>query len=234
MIDRVLFDWAPVAIAAVVGAFFADYLLTHLGARASERVRDRWSVEGSYELNPTWERQIDSRQVIGWRVFGVAGLLAASLGLARYLAWPSGEPLDPAFFSFAVGAIALLQAPVLIVHATNLQTFHDLADPTAAEGGVRYRRWFVYRQSAGHLWRFAVLWLLLWLPSQQAFFLGGALSCVLFGRRMFHLGVAAREEAGRPAARPIRRFGADAPGAGSPGVSSTEVNPDAAAETTGS
>ncbi|HTK45511.1 MAG TPA: hypothetical protein VL749_09195 [Patescibacteria group bacterium] len=192
MIDRVLFDWAPAAIVVVVGAFFADYLLTHLGARASQRVRDRWSVEGSYEMNPTWERQIDSGRLFGVRVFGVAALLAALLGAARLLSWAGGELLDPAFFAFAVGSIALLQAPVLMVHAANLQTFRDLADPTAVEGGVHYRRWFVYRQGAAHLVRFAVLWLLLWLPSQQAFFLGGALSCLIFARRLARLGVAAR------------------------------------------
>ena len=196
MIDRVLFDWAPVAIVVVVAAFFADYLLTHLGARASQRVRDRWSVEGSYEMNPTWERQIDSGRLLGLRVFVVPALLAALLAAVRLLSWVGGELVDPAFFAFAVGSIALLQAPVLMVHAANLQTFRDLADPTAVEGGVRYRRWFVYSQGAAHLVRFAVLWLVLWLPSQQAFFLGGALACLIFARRLTRLGTVARRAAG--------------------------------------
>jgi hypothetical protein len=192
VIDRVLFDWAPLVIALVVGTFFADYLLTHLGARASRRVRERWSVEGSYELNPTWERQIDSGQVVGPRVFLAAGLLAIALSLTRLLAWPGGEPLEPAVFGFFAGVMLLLQAPILMVHAANLQTFHDLLDPTAVEGGLRYRRWFIYRQGAAHLARFGVLWLLLWLPSQQAFFLGGTFSCFAFGWRLHRLGVAAR------------------------------------------
>src|SRR5207244_64280 len=140
--------------------------------------RERWSVEGSYEMNPAWERQIDSGRWFSWRVPGVALLLAVLLGAMRILVAPEafGVSLgfEPAIFAFAVGLIALLQVPVLYAHATNLQTFRDLADPSAAEGGVRYRRWFVYRQGAGHFVRFAVIWLLLWLPSQQAFFLGGA------------------------------------------------------------
>ena len=200
MIDRVLFDWAPVAIAVVVVAFFADYLLTHLGARASQRVRDRWSVEGSYEMNPTWEQQIDSGRVFSPRAALTAALLAASLTVVRLLAVPGGEPLHPAIFSFAVGVMLLLQAPVLMVHAANLQTFDDLLDPTAVEGGVHYRRWFVYRQGAWYVARFGILWLLLWLPSQQAFFLGGAASCFVLARRFAQLGIEARRKVSEPGA----------------------------------
>jgi len=192
VIDLALFDWAPLVIAIVVATFFADYLLTHLGARASRLVSERWSVEGSYELNPTWEKQIDSGRIVGPRVFLAAALLGAALGAARLLAWPGGEPLEPAIFAFFAGVMLLLQAPILMVHAANLQTFRDLRDPTAVEGGLRYRRWFIYRQGAAHLVRFGVLWLLLWLPSQQAFFLGGAFSCFAFGWRLWKLGVAAR------------------------------------------
>jgi len=206
MIDRVVFDWAPLAIAAVVVAFLADYFLTHLGARASEKVRDRWSVEGSYEMNPAWERQIDSGRWFSWRVPVVAVLLAGLLATMRVLLGIGylGTDLafDQAVFGFGVGLISLLQLPVLYAHATNLQTFRDLADPTAAEGGVRYRRWYVYRQGAGHFARFVVIWLVLWIPSQQAFFLGGALSNLLFARRMAQLGSVARGQppSGMPSA----------------------------------
>jgi hypothetical protein len=193
MIDHVLFDWAPVVIALVVGAFFADYTLTHLGARAAERVRDRWTVEGSYEMNPTWEGQIDSRRWFGWRVLVAPAAVAATLGAVRFLAGLDGEAFDPellifdpAYFAFAAGVMLLIQAPVLMLHAANLQTFALLADPAAAEGGITFRRWVAYRQGTRYLAGFAVLWLVLWLPSQQAFFLGGAVSCLTiawwFGR----------------------------------------------------
>jgi hypothetical protein len=222
MIDRALFDWAPLAIATVVGFFLADYVLTHLGARAARRVRDRWSVEGSYEMNPTWERQIDSGRWFSWRVPAVAALLAVLLGAVRLLAGSGlfgpglfgldegpdpglGAVLDTgmasAFFGFAVGLIALLQAPVLMAHATNLQTFRDLADPSAVQGSMHFSRWYTYRSGAWYVLRFGILWLLLWLPSQQAFFLGGAVSCLLWTRRMAQLGTAARTAA--PAAEQV-------------------------------
>ena len=201
MIDRVLFDWAPVAIALVVGCFFADYTLTHVGARASELVRDRWRVEGSYEMNPVWERQIDSRRWFGPRVLLVPLALAGILSLLRLLAGLVDVYADPAYFALGVGTMLLIQAPVLMLHAANLQTFRLLADPTAVVGGIVYRRWFVYRQGIVYLAGFAVLWLLLWVPSQQAFFLGGVLSCGVFARRLAQLAKAART-APPTAARP--------------------------------
>jgi hypothetical protein len=123
----------------------------------------------------------------------VAVVLAALLLAMRYLV-ELGE-IDPAFFAVAAGAVLLLQAPTIMVHANNLQTFRDLADPTAITGSVRFSRWLVLRQAAWYLVRFAVLWLVIWVPSQQAFFLGGALSCLLFGRRLAALPAAARGSA---------------------------------------
>jgi hypothetical protein len=192
VIDQVVFDWAPVAIALVVGCFFAEYTLTHVGARASELVRDRWRVEGSYEMNPVWERQIDSRRWFGPRVLLVPLALAGILSLLRLLAGVVDLYADPAYFALGVGTMLLIQAPILMLHAANLQTFLLLADPTAAAGGIVYRRWFVYRQGIVYLAGFAVLWLLLWVPSQQAFFLGGVLSCGVFAGRLAQLAKAAR------------------------------------------
>jgi hypothetical protein len=202
VIDQVVFDWAAVAILVVVGCFFADYTLTHLGARAAGRVRDRWRIEGSYEMNPTWERQIDSGRWFGWRVFLVPAALALMLATIRVLAGLLDVYADPAYFGFAVGAMLLIQAPILVLHALNLETFRLLAEPDAAQGSIVYRRWFGYRQSVVYLVGFAVLWLALWLPSQQAFFLGGVASCAIFARRFAQLAAGARTAAPEVSAVP--------------------------------
>jgi hypothetical protein len=190
MIDRVVYDWAPLVALVAVATFVLDWSLTHIGAAASVKVRDRWAAEGSYELNPTWQSEIDAGRRFTWRMVGVAVALAALLLAMRYVV-ELGE-LDAAIFAVAAGAVLLLQAPTIMVHANNLQTFRDLADPTAITGSVRFSRWLVLRQAAWYLVRFAALWLVLWVPSQQAFFLGGALSCLLFARRLAVLPGAAR------------------------------------------
>jgi hypothetical protein len=185
MIDRVLFDWAPVAVAVTGIAVALDWLLTHAGARASLRVRHIWASEGSYEMNPTWERAIDSGQWFSWRFVGAAAGLLAGLLVIRYL--PVLADLGPAFFAFAAGMIMLVQTPIFMAHASNLQTFRALVDPAAVSGRILMHRPFLYGQSGWFFGRFAVLWLVLWVPSQQAFFLGGALGCFLLSRLMFRL-----------------------------------------------
>ena len=195
MIDRVVYDWAPLVALVAVGTFVLDWGLTHIGAAASQKVRERWAIEGSYELNPTWQAEIDSGPRFSWRLVGVAAVLVALLLAMRYLV--EFAELDPAFFAVAAGAVLLLQAPTIMAHATNLQMFRDLADPTAITGSVTFSRWLTLRAAAWYLVRFAVLWLALWVLSQQAFFLGGALSCLLFGRRLAVL-PAARPAAAKP------------------------------------
>jgi hypothetical protein len=207
MIDRVLYDWAPLVALVAVATFVLDWSLTHIGAAASQKVRDRWASEGSYELNPTWQSDVDAGRRFTWRMVGVAVALAALLLAMRYVV-ELGE-LDPPIFAVAAGAVLLLQAPTIMVHANNLQTFRDLADPTAITGSVRFSRWLVLRQAAWYLVRFAALWLVLWVPSQQAFFLGGALSCLLFARRLAMLPGAARGSAAPAAASSAPAKGSD-------------------------
>ena len=194
MIDRVVYDWAPLVALVAVGTFVVDWTLTHIGAAASQKVRDRWAVEGSYELNPTWQAEIDAGRRFTWRLVGVAAVLAALLLAMRYLV--EYGALDPAFFAVAAGAVLLIQAPTIMAHATNLQMFRDLADPTAISGSVVFSRWLTLRQASWYLVRFAVLWVALWVPSQQAFFLGGALSCLMFSRRLAILPTAKRMSTG--------------------------------------
>ena len=198
MIDRVLYDWAPLVALVAIGLFVADWTLTHVGAAASKRVAERWAVEGSYELNPTWQSDVDAGRRFTWRMVGVAVALAGLLLAMRYVV--ELTELDPAIFDVAAGAVLLLQAPTIMVHANNLQTFRDLADPTAITGSVRFSRWLILRQAAWYLVRFAGLWLVLWVPSQQVFFLGGVLSCLLFARRLAVLpGAERRSTAPAPA-----------------------------------
>jgi hypothetical protein len=198
MVDRVLYDWAPLAIGTAAIAFILDWSLTHLGNRASRRVQDRWQSEGSYELNPSWEEAIDSGRPFTGRLVSVGLLMVGLLVAFRYL--PVLVDLDPAFFAFTAGTILLLQAPIMMAHGTNLHTYRALADPDAVEGRILFRRWFLYGQSAWFMTQFAALWFALWLPSQQAFFLGGAVGCLLLARWMFRLAKVANSPA--PATSP--------------------------------
>jgi hypothetical protein len=200
MLDQTGIDWGVLAAIVVAATFVLDLTLTLLGARASERVRDRWSVEGSYELNPRWQSQIDARRLLSPRFVLVAAGIPVVLIAERQLLLVA--ELDMTFFAAGIGAFLLLQAPTIMTHVANLTTLRDLADLTAFEGRVRLSRWFVYRESAWHYARFSALWLLLWVGSQQAFFLGGAFGCAVIATQHRHLGTLARAGITAPVGEP--------------------------------
>jgi hypothetical protein len=192
VIDSNLFRWAPLIVVLPSLAFLVDWAMTVLGARAASRVSHRWSVEGSYEMNPTWTSAVDRGSWFNWRVGAVAFLMFALMAglflVIGELRLASGRLVDgQTLFSLAAGALLLVQAPTLMNHIANLQQFRALADESAASGQLRISRRLALSQTALLYGRFAGLWLVLWLASQQAFFLGGAIGCLIVGLRFWRL-----------------------------------------------
>ena len=185
-------------VAITVAAFVADWLLTVAGARAYVAVRDRWSVEGSYEMNPSWVASVESGRWVTLRVVAVAGLVALLLGgvwlAGTYLEdlYPTDSGIAVMFFSLGAGALLLVQAPTLMNHVRNLTQFRSMSDPTAVTGQLRVSRWLALSQVSWIYLDFAVLWLLLWVVSLQAFFLGGVIGSLVVGLRFRRLADEAR------------------------------------------
>jgi hypothetical protein len=200
VIDRTLLDWGLAAVFLPVLGFALDWLLTHLGAAAYRAVAGVWSVEGSYELNPRWQPEVDAGRRLSPRLLLTAAAMLAllvvlwqlCLALGGYDTAILGPEPGQAAFGFAVGALLLVQAPTVMSHAANLAQFRALADPTAVSGGLRVRRWVAYRQSSGMYLRFAALWLALAILSLQGFFAGGVFGCLSVALRFRRLGEAAR------------------------------------------
>ena len=189
MLDENLFRWAPVVAVLPGIAFLVDWLLTVAGAKAAAQVRDRWSVEGSYEMNPVWAAAVDRGAWVNWRILLVAALIAALMGVL----WLTTRLVElPAVFALGAGMMLLVQAPTLMNHAGNLAQFRALADKNAASGQLTISRRLALSQVGWLYLRFAVLWLVLSAASLQAFFLGGAIGCLVVGVRFWRLSRAAR------------------------------------------
>jgi hypothetical protein len=198
VIDQVLFDWAPIVIAAAALAFLADWLLTIAGAKAALRIRDRWSVEGSYEMNPAWVDAVERGRWLSARalvtdVF-VAILLSFTWLLDDLARREMLQPLinGPSIFPAVAGAFLLVQVPTLMQHVGNLTQFRAMADPLSMTGQLRIARWFSLQQVALSYLRFAILWLALACLSAQVFFVGGAVGCAATWVRFRGVAAAAR------------------------------------------
>ena len=87
----------------------------------------------------------------------------------------------PALFEFAIGALVLREAAVLLRHCRNISLFRGVRDPRAVQGQVTYARWLSLRTSAVDLFSFAGLYAFLALAVGSWLLAGGALACAVTG-----------------------------------------------------
>jgi hypothetical protein len=167
--------WPGPAIACVL--LWVDYALTILGARRYRaRIAPMHRFEGSYELTPIYQSDVDQLRVYSWRAFGVGLLLAL---LLRFIA-VAEETLQtyPAIYLFALGAVILREVPVFIRHFKNLFLARVIATEPRIEGTVFYPRTFTLRLSAFDFAEFAAVFLLWAAVAEDWMPLGGAFGCL--------------------------------------------------------
>lgn len=170
--------WMAILIWGLV--YIGDYYLTIFGARLyNEYGKEHFTYDGSYELTPIFQRDIDSLNPISTRFLS---FLVLSSGLILVLWYLAVSTLGmTGLFSFAMGALLLRSGAVYIRHARSLALFSQLRHKGAIAGRVDYTRWVTYRLSAQELFSFAGLYLAIFALSLGWFFLGGALACAVLG-----------------------------------------------------
>jgi hypothetical protein len=157
--------------------YCSDYFLTIRCARMYRAgVRDKIVFEGSYELTPYFQKDIDAlRSVSPWFVlalFWTSGLLALVWYLTKeLLPWPDA-------YLFFLGAFILVELTVHIRHLRNLYLFRIALRPDAIRGRIEYRRFLLLRLSALELATFSALYLVIFLVTHSSFVLGGAVMCL--------------------------------------------------------
>lgn len=155
--------------------YISDYAFTITCARLYRTgVCEKIVFEGSYELNPFFQKDINSLRRISPRflamLFVTSGLLAAVWFL-------SAESL-PELYLFASGAWILLELTVHIRHLRNFFMFRAMLKSNYVRGRIEYSRTFILRMSSDELFIFSAVYLLLFVFTQSWFVLGGATSCL--------------------------------------------------------
>ena len=210
------------ALAIWVVSYCADYYLTLYSARLYRaQAQAHFAFEGSLELTPYYQADIDGLRRISPRF--LLALLLSLLGLE--LIWYLSHNVAhlPALFEFAIGALVLREAAILLRHCRNISLFRGVRDPRAVEGQVTYARWLSLRTSAVDLFSFAGLYGLLALAVGSCLLAGGALACAararLIARLMCPLEDSDLQPHGcKPCALPIELRGRCAPHYTRPGA----------------
>ncbi len=175
-----LFDslWPGLLIWALL--YISDYRLTIICARLYRAgANERMVIEGSYELTPFFQKDIDALKAISPRFIFML-LFGASL---MTFVWYVTRDSVPQMYEFLLGAMILMQLTVHLRHLRNFFTFRAMRYSGDVRGRIEYSRPFILRMSSSELLEFSGFYLLLFAFLQQWFFLGGAVGCLSTGTK---------------------------------------------------
>lgn len=155
--------------------FISDYSLTLACARLYRQgVNERIVFEGSFEITPYFQSDIDSLRVVSPRFLAVMLLTWVYLAAIWWIAAQS----QPHLYEFVLGAFISSQLAVHVRHFRNLFLFRAIAGTDAVQGRIQYARPLILRMSSVELLAFSGSFGVLFIFTPSWFLLGGALACL--------------------------------------------------------
>lgn len=182
--------WPGVITWALI--YISDFSLTTIGARLYRRnASGKIVFEGSFELNPLFERDIDSGKFVSPRF--LLFLVLSSTMFAIY--WALTVPDSSAIYIFVLGAAICMELAIHVRHLGNLFLFR-LNSASCLSGRIEYPRPLILRMSSVQILGFAILFAVVFTFTESWFVCGGMVSCLgLSGK---HWILARRAAAKRP------------------------------------
>lgn len=173
--------------------YISDYYFTLICARLYQRgVRETLQLEGSYEITPYFQADIDSLRAVSPR------FIAAWLWTEAWLAatWWFSSQSTPLLYQVVFGAMVSVELAIHVRHVRNLFLFRAIAGSQGVQGRIQYARPLSLRMSAVDIYGFAGLFLVIFVFTQNWFILGGVLSCFVTATK--HLRLARKTAAAGP------------------------------------
>ena len=168
--------------------YISDYALTIACARLYRGgVSEKLAFEGSYEITPFFQRDINSLRRISPRFLVMLFVTTFLMATVWYLS----EQSTPELYVFLSGSMILLELTVHIRHLRNLFMFRAMGKSDCVRGRIEYSRPFILQMSSDELFIFSAFFLLLFVFTQSWFVLGGAMSC--FSTAIKHRRLAQKE-----------------------------------------
>lgn len=176
--------------------FVSDMNLTITCARMYRNgVREHMVFEGSFELTPLYQGDVDAQRRFSPRFLAVLALMCVLLGLLWTVTVGAG--IVPIVYEAMLGMVLLLQLTIHVRHLRNYFLFRSILAGGAVSGRLEYARPVILANSATELFCFAVLYAIVAIVTANLFVAGGALACALVGAKHTQW---SREAAARPAA----------------------------------
>jgi len=166
--------------------YLADYYLTIISAKNhQEYLQEHISYEGSFELTPQFQKDVDGLRLISPQ-FLIRWLLSI---LFVYILWwlSVGVLLLPQFFYFFIGGLILREIAIHLRHLRNLAVYYNVKNGGGLKGKIEYSRWFVLKLSATEFLSFCFVYLVFAIFVSSWFFLGGAFGCLVVALQHWRL-----------------------------------------------
>jgi hypothetical protein len=159
--------------------YTSDYYLTLYCAHGFREI-GHFQFEGSFELTPQYQKDIDNLRPIS--KLHLVLLIAYSLllllvwwittNISVYMKWT---------YPLYLGMFLLLEVAVHLRHLRNAALIREIKKNDGVEGQIAYKKWFSYKISANELYIHATLFLAIALLTYSLFFLDGAIICYATG-----------------------------------------------------
>ena len=161
--------------------YVSDYYLTIYSARGFREI-GHFQFEGSFELTPLYQKDIDALKPVSKR--HIILLVLYSL-LIVFIWWFTKRLLFfPWTYLLYLGMFLLLEVAVHLRHLRNISLIREIRRNGGVEGEIKYRKWFSYRISASEFYLYSALFFVFAVLTYSPFFLGGAIMC--FGTGFKH------------------------------------------------
>ena len=162
--------------------FVSDMSLTMTCARMyRDGVREHMVFEGSYELTPLYQGDVDAQRRFSPRFLAILALMCVLLGLLWTVTVGAG--LVPVVYEAVLGMVLLLQLTIHVRHLRNYFLFRSILAGGAVAGRLEYTRPAILANSATELLCFAVLYTIVAIATANLFVAGGAVACALVGAK---------------------------------------------------
>lgn len=173
--------------------YVSDYYLTIYSARGFREI-GHFQFEGSFELTPLYQKDIDALKPVSKR--HIILLVLYSL-LIVFIWWFTKRLLFfPWTYLLYLGMFLLMEVAVHLRHLRNISLIREIRRNGGVEGEIKYRKWFSYRISAAEFYLYSALFLVFAVLTYSPFFLGGAIMC--FGTGFKHSRLAKKAKSTPP------------------------------------
>jgi len=171
-------------LALWIGLYISDYYLTVSCARMY-RAQEKFVFEGSFELNPVFQNDIDTLKSVSPRFITFLCLTSMFLWFFWHLTvQPSGLRIA---YHFILGYMIMIELAIHVRHLRNWFLVSKCVGGDGIRGHIEYSRGILLRISAVEFLLFAGVFSILFLITSSLFILGGATSCSLTAWKHYRL-----------------------------------------------